>query len=370
MSHPVLEKDINDLFGQLIAQNGNTAPATQPTTEPTVPVNQPPVVPVTTAQPQVPTATVPNVEPTAQTAPVVPATPTTVDLDAVVSNWDSPEPVSSEPVVPVTAPVQTTTNDLFEVAKVLNLGEIKSKEEFVRAAQELKAKADSLGVLPDDLAKAVEIAKLGGNYLEFLNVSVIDWASQDPVVLYENYVIDRYTKDGKVDSEKVDKLLDRMDEDEKELRGLELQNQYMAIQNQQKQNIEQQARASRTQFESEVKRAVDSMDAIAGFKLSPNHKTEILKDILSGADLKHNDLRSRVEALALRKYWGKMDEYRKTQIKNATAKQMLDEATFPKLTSTTQPASPDSKSAEPLWMGYLKEIEQRNASNTMNRNLR
>jgi hypothetical protein len=361
---PALETGFNDVISQMMAHNAKVNPTNDTIIDPTNPFNTPPAVPTLETTASTPAPATPNAVPAA--APVVaipPAAAPVVDFNAMVEDWDSSttqasaQPTSPAPTTPVNSIAEINYSD---IAKELSLGEIKTKDEFIRAAQELKKKANSLGELPSDLSKAVEIAKLGGNYLEYLNVSVVDWEGQDPVVLYENYVIDRYTnKEGMVDSTKVDKLLDTLSDEEKELRGRELQNQYVGIQQQQKQRIEYDARQAKANFEQGLKQAMDSVDNIAGFKLSPNHKTEIFNEILSGADLKHNDLRSRVEAAALRKYWTKMDDYRKTQIKNSTLKQTLDEATFPRLNSTSSVAAPEAAKAEPLWKSYLDELTKR-----------
>lgn len=353
----LLSKETDDIFARMMQINDQnkqgtiTEPQTPPVATP-APVGQVPATPAS-----------PNVDIPAATAPTPTQAPVAqVDLNAVVDEWDTPVTASATPEPqPATTPVPTTVlPDFSEIAKVLNLGEGKSKDEVIRAAQELKQKAESIGTLPEDLAKAVEIANIGGNYLEYLNVTSVDWAKEDPIVLYENYIIDRFSDEqGNVNTDKVDSLLDKMDENEKELRGRELQSQYIMLQKQQKQNIESQAMQKKAQFEQSVKSALDAFDNVAGFKLSPSHKAELYKEIVSGNDLRHNDLKSRVEMAALRKYWSKMDEYRKTQIKNATLRQTLEEATFPKLNSSSSPAAPTNASNKYGIDDYVKELEQR-----------
>lgn len=355
----LLEKDFNDTLAQMMQVNQQVNAPTNP--QPPVSTHVAVNAPVGTPEP--PKVDVPVVAATA--TPVAPVAPV-IDLNAVVDEWDN-LPAASAPVdiTPSPTPVQSTNlPDFTEMAKVLNLGEFKSKEELVKAAQELKQKAESLGALPSDLAKAVEIANLGGNYLEYLSIGTVDWAKEDPIVLYENYVIDRFSdENGNVNTDKVDEFLDHMNESEKELRGRELQSQYIMIQKQQKQTIEMQAQQAKAQFEQGLRSAIDSVDNIAGFKLSPSHKAELYKEITSGADLKHNDLKSRVEMAALRKYWTKMDEYRKTQIKNATLRQTLEEATFPKLNSSTTVAAPETQSNRYTPEDYIKDLAKQRGFN-------
>lgn len=331
----VLQNELDGLFGQLTAQNNP-----QPPVE--VPGTVAPVVAQTPATPVVPTLEAP--------APVE-APP--IDLDAVIDSWDSTptEQVTPAPVVP-----QPTVNHLSELAKALN---VQKEDEILKVVEAYKQKAETLDRVPEDLGKALEIAKDGGDYLEYLKISVVDWSKEDPITLYENYVIDQYTDPATklVDTEKVDKLLDRIEDDEKEFRGRELQKTYVNFQAQRKFAIENDARAQKQKFETTLRQAVDSVDNIAGFKLTSSHKAELFNYIMSGQDLRPQDLQARVVDAGLKKYWGKMDNFRKDQIKNATTRQMLESTTFPKLNSTSTPSQIDGKPPKYGMEEYIKELE-------------
>lgn len=277
---------------------------------------------------------VPTPEPTPAPVAVTPAVK--VDVDALVDSWDSeqaqtpvtPVPVASAPPV-VTPTVETSSMVLSELAKVLGKDNI-SREEAIKVVQEIKSKVEDFSTLPPNLVKAVEIARSNGNYLEYLGVNVIDWSKEDPVILYENYIEDQLRdQTGQVDYERVDKFLDKIDEDEKELRGRELQRQYINAQAQQKAYYEAQAKAEKSQFENTLRRTLDSLDKIADFKLSPSHKEELFSDIVSGRDLKETDLQTRVFNAFVKKYFTKLDAFRKTQIRNSVKKEILDEVTVP-----------------------------------------
>ena len=121
--------------------------------------------------------------------------------------------------------------------------------------------------------------------------------------------------------------------------------------------IENEARQNKQRFEQSLRSAVDSIDNIAGFKLTPTHKAELYNYVLSGQDLKPNDLQARVIDAGLKKYWTKMDNFRKTQIKNATQRELLDATTFPKLNSTSTPVAPDEPNKKYGVSDYIKELE-------------
>lgn len=296
------------------------------------------------------------VEPADKPTPVEPTAPQ-VDVDAIVDNWDS----GTQPAESSTA--NQPTVDFSDIAKVLGNAEIKTKEDLVKVVSDYKTKQEELekrvNSIPTDLGKAIEIANLGGNYLEYLGVSQIDWSKEDPVSLYENYVIDRSAdKDGNVDFDKVNEYLDNIPETEKEIRGKELQAQYMNYQLQTKASIEAAARNERAKFEGELQTALSKTDNIAGFKLSQAHKDELFRDISSGADLKPVSMEERVFLAFLKKHFKKVDEYRKTQIRNATLRETLAEATMPNIKPTAAPVAP------PATKGYsfddlIKDLDKK-----------
>jgi len=332
----VLQSELDGLLGQLAAQNNPQPPVTETA----------PVTSVVEPAPATPVASTPA-------APAPAPVDAPIDLDAVIDSWDS-TPVESVTTAPV-AP-QPTVNHLSELAKVLN---VQKDEEILKVVEAYKQKAQVLEAIPEDLGKALEIAKDGGDYLEYLKISVVDWSKEDPITLYENYVIDQYTDPNTklVDTEKVDKLLDRIDDDDKELRGKELQRSYMNFQSQRKNAIENDARAQKQKFETTLRQAVDAVDNIAGFKLTSSHKAELYNYIMSGQDLRPQDLQARVIDAGLKKYWGKMDNFRKDQIKNATTRQMLESTTFPKLNATSTPSQIDGKPKQYGMEDYIKELE-------------
>lgn len=342
MAQTVLQTEMDSLYAQLSAQNN-------PTQSPVVDQTQPPVDITLTAPVVATPAQAPQV-----TQPVVDVSP--IDLDALVDTWDTLE-ASAAQVAQVT-PAAPVINYLSELAKVLN---VQKDDEVLQAVEKYKQKAEVFDKVPETLSKALEIAKDGGDYLEYLNVSVVDWSKEDPITLYENYVIDQYTdpQTKTVDVERVDKLLDRIEDDEKELRGKDLQRQYINFQAQRKAGIEFEARQTKQRFEQSLKQAVDGIDNIAGFKLTPAHKTELYNFVLSGQDLKPNDLQARVVDAGLKKYWSKMDTFRKSQIKNATKRELLEQTTFPKLNTTGQLTNVSAPAEKYGISDYIKELETR-----------
>jgi hypothetical protein len=355
MNEQSIQTELSDLIGQMVTQsttNNATPEPTSVTPEPT------PVVPAVPAPNVAAPAVTPDSGVDVSTAPQI-------DVDAVIDSWDSATTAVPNQTTATAAPVAvpqvptpspTSALEISELAKVLHKESFISKDEALRELESKVRQAELISSLPEPVQKAMEIAALGGNYLEYLGVSQTDWMKEDPITLYENYVEDQYVgADGRVDIEKVDKLLDKMDDDEKELRGRELQRQYVNYQAQQKARYENQARSDRYNFEQSVRKAVDAMDNIANFKLSPSHKEELYSYVVSGQDLKQPDVNQRLVNAFITKNWGKIDNFRKQQIKNSTLKKLIDEVTVPVITPVGQAPTPQGNSGFSL-DDYVKQM--------------
>ncbi len=331
MANQLLEDEITNMFGKLIQSQ-------QPISEPQAPAEVGQGTPDVIVPPSVvPQLATPAATPVVPVTPSVQEAPTRVDVDSIVADWDT----EIAPEIPNTlvAPVQQTPSPIIsELVKVLNA---QKEDDVLGLVEQYKQKAETFNKVPADLQKAMEIANQGGNYLEYLKVSVVDWAKEDPITLYENYVIDQYTdpKTGMVDAERVDKILDKIDDDDKELRGKDLQRQYVTYQNQRKNQIEFEAKQQKDVFERSLKTAIDATDNISNFKLTPAHKAELYSYIMSGQDVQQKSIQERVLDAGRKKYGSKMESFWKTQVKNATQRQMLEQATFPKLNATSTPAN-------------------------------
>jgi len=346
-----IQNELNDLLNKF-AKNSFSQPQAADPFAPVLDTTGNPIEPV------VPAAVPPNVEPAPApvaatiTEPVVPAPAPTNLFD----NWDTDEP--AEPVTTATPDVTPTPAfDFTEVAKVLGKENLKAKEEVLAAVEELKQKAELLTQTPEDLVKAMEIAKSGGNYLEYLQVSVVDWSKEDPIVLYENYVEDQFYSPATqlVDYEKVDKVLETMSDEEKEFRGRELQKQYMVHQKQQKDFILQQTNARRAQFEQSVRQVVNELKDINEFVVTPAKKQELLEYVLTGQDLQENDVRSRVVNAFIKKNFQAIDKFMKTKVRNATQRELLQEAQIPEIKPSSTP-TPAASTKQYSISDYITEL--------------
>lgn len=321
------------------------APAASTPAEPVEPVAEPkePVEPVEPSDDnQVEPQNVDDLE------DVVPAEPVEPEL---IDDWDSDSISDPDPQKPVNDEVY------LELGKAVGLEEIKSKDELINRVKELKEgvekaneeKKSLLESIPEDLVKAVELAKQNGDYLSYLGVSSVDYSKVDPIDLYEAYVEDSLANpDGTVDYDKVDEYLDSLSDVDKELRGKQLKAQYIETQNQKKVYLQAQAEESRIRKERLVKEAVDKLNVVNGFKVSPSHKQELYNDLVSDPlkDYRKGnslDYEKMVKDRFIVKYYEKLDRFRQTQIKNGVKREMLNEITNPQITKPGTVAAPEKK---------------------------
>lgn len=348
-----IQTELNDILAKFAKDS-----ISQPQIDPFTPADGDPVI---TPPSPAPAAASVNAPPAPATAPstVVPPTPVAQSVDTF-EDWEG-EPTQPAAVPSSTEPITTPVQpDFSEIAKVLGKEDVKEKEAVIAAVNELKQRAEQLQSAPEDLVKAIEIAKLGGNYLEYLQVSVVDWAKEDPLVLYENYVEDQFydANTGLVDYEKVDKILEGMTDEEKEFRGKELQKQYVAYQQTQKRAIQEQASIKRNQFEQSVRQVVNELNDVNGFAISPTKKAELLEYVLSGADLKESDVKSRVINAFVKQNFDKISSFLKTKVRNSTQRELLQEAQVPNIkpSDTPLPAAPTQGYS---LNDYIKELEKK-----------
>lgn len=352
--------DLQQELGGILEQfSKNSVTQPEPVAEPapaaavTEPVVEPTVMPTPTLAPS--------------TEPVAAVTPTEPVVDSKIDDWDAdvqPEPVATPP--------PTSTFDFSEMGKALGTEEIKTKEDLVSYISKVKSEAESaksgLSDLPQELTRAVELAKQGGDYLSYLKVAAVDYGKLDPVDVYEEYVIDRSTDpNGNVDFDKVNNFLDSIQDFDKELRGKEIIKNLQAQQIHAVKQLEDQAQKRKDQAISSVQTVLSTLEDVNGFKLKPTHKQELFDWIVSGKMMKEAffsektgeyDFSKVVKAAALLKYGEKMDAYRRQQIKNSVKRELLDDLQNPLIDKPTIAAGAEPKRGYDLG-DFVDELKNR-----------
>jgi hypothetical protein len=273
----MIDKQLNDIYSQVLAQEPIT-PVIEPTqAEPVLSQSQPAATPAPSSE----TATN-DVSVSAE--PV--ATPTTLeDKPAEGQTWDS----FIEAVKPVEA-VQSTF-DFSSLGNAIGV-EVKSQDELVnhfKSLNEQLTQAKALSYkddvsMPDEVKEVIEVAKSGGDYLAMLDVLSVDYSKEDPTVLFETEVAELfYNQDGSFREDEYNEYLDSLLPADKLMRGKSIQRELMQIQAQKRNEIKQKALHEKAVQIESVKRALDGMDKVNGFEVTPAIKGQMYNDFASGA---------------------------------------------------------------------------------------
>lgn len=307
-----------------------------------------------------PAQTAPEVVPAKSETPSEPITPVEPVVVTEPEEWD-------EPVPQVAVPSTTTIPDFdyLELGKSTGLGEIKTKDELVSKVKELQTKA--LDGVPDNLKKAIELAKQGGDYLSYLKVSQVDYNAYDPVELFKT---DLYNRVKTLNPQATKEELETRFQDalgtyapiQQLIEGQKIQKSYSDVQRQEALRLEQESLQRKSQADTRVKESIDKLDDVNGFKVKPHHKAamyeyitsgQLQKDLFSESGYNYEAL---VEIAFQRKYGKKANEFLWNKAKTASKKEIVQELTNPQIEKPTSPLQTEVKevSAMKSWLEQLR----------------
>jgi hypothetical protein len=267
--------------------------------------------------------------------------------------------------------VVTTTPEAFDFQSLIkDMGaEVKTKDELVLKFKELnKTPEDPFKGLPDNLRKAVEFAKQGGDFLQLLKVSQVDYSQIDPVVLYENQIRQQIT-----DQAKAQEYLDSLSPLAKEVEGQRLKTQYIQWQESQEKSLlaDLQNKATldlarKAENEQRLRETVNKVDSIEGFKVKSGEKEKFIKEVTDGSltrelfmdDRGNFDYGKMFRVRFLAKHFDSIQKHYGERIKNATKREVVEGLTNAEVQiSSVRPEGEPQKFDSPLdhWISVSRE---------------
>lgn len=355
---------VQDDLSAILADFAKSTLSSEPTPEVApaateAPKNEAPAPEPVSAASTTPEVVEPKAEPTNPEA--------TKEEDGLFSDWDTPSEVKAETTTATTLPDEV----LGELGKVLGIEKVSSKAELVTAISQLKAEAekakgpDATEIQPE-LLKAIEISKKGGDYLEYLKVTSVDYSKADPVALYEDYVIDQLTDaNGQVDEDQVNDYLDNMKDSEKKLKGIELQKRLVYEQQRKAADIVAEATRKKEEQDAKLRAALGHLQDVDGFKVSDSHRKEVfgwvtgkmMKDLFYDQNGELDPVK--VAKVGFRNlYYEKLDAYQKNKIKNATKREVYADITNAQITTPSSPTNPTTKKGYDI-SDYISSLEEK-----------
>lgn len=313
-----------DPFDELLiknAGNGEETPIEETPAEPPVveEIEETPVIPEETPV-ENPDEVIEEDTPAAEETPVEEVEE---EAELVFDDWDVVEE-TEEPEVADSA--VTVLSDLgFEG---LTVEQAKAKIKELQDAEQV----DPLAAVPDNLKKAIELAKQDGDWLQFLSINQVDYSSIDNDVLLANSLVPYFTDaEGNLDREGLDDYMDDMPEVDKNIRAKQLKSDLIRSQEMESQRIEAEAAQRRVEADRELKAALDRTEEIRGLKLKPAHKKKIYEGVSTGQMIQEMffdksgkmDMNKVIDHYFNHLYGKQADTYMKQRITSTTKKDML-----------------------------------------------
>lgn len=275
--------------------------------------------------------TAPQVETEKVSPPTeVQSAPRKVEEPPVLENWD--KSVKDEPKT-TTEPAITPEPYHVQIAKKVGI-ELKDEDDLIA-----KLKADPYEGVPNNLKKAVELAKKQGDFLSLLKVSQVDYSQIDPVGLYEADILGKAA-----DKQAAKEYLDSISPIQKQIEGDRLKQNYIYQQKMQEQELfraadaeKAQAVAVRAQAETQLQEALNKTESIdvAGYKLKleSKHKRQLAENLKSSEFWNDNryktpkgyDIERKVRDEFLTANWDTVQQFLQERVKTATLKEIQQE---------------------------------------------
>lgn len=246
----------------------------------------------------------PVVEPVEPVEPVVEPVEPVVDTPVTEPVVDTPvtDPIV-EPIVEPTADKEWSSEDplIEEGTSVADEGELitslsdKFKLEFNKdetknidsVLSKIESKiedgvSDYLEGIPDQLKKAVELAKEGVDYQDYLNVNKVNYDDFSDVDLYANSVSDYFTNDkGEVDSDALQSHIDALSDVDIKIKGDQVRKSLNSAQEQATQKIINDSNQRKADSEKGISKALEGFDEVEGFKVSQFQKEQIKSSVVN-----------------------------------------------------------------------------------------
>jgi hypothetical protein len=259
--------------------------------------------------------------------PVEPTGP--IDLDSI-----DPDPTDTPPIV------DNAPNDVFaDLSKAVGI-EAKSQEDIINAFTQLREERDALkenpsqddSNIPDPLKKAIELAKDGQDYREYLGIASIDYNQLDAGELYTQYIA---SQNPDASQDDIRDYIESMPSMEFKLKAGEYKQGLVNNHEQRKAQIEAQAAQSRRDNLQKLESNLKDFNEVAGFKVKESDKKQIY-DMIANNEIANAlfydrdgnvDYKAVGELAFFKQHKDKITKFIRQDERNATKRQMLDSIT-------------------------------------------
>jgi hypothetical protein len=338
----------------------------------------------------------PPKEPVAQK--VEPEKPAEIKNPDETNRTEKPEDIvqwdDDVPDAPNSTPQSDEKIDYKKLGSALQL-EINSEADLVKTVKErfeklsTLEKTSNLEGVPDILKQTLEVAKKGGDWVQYAGVSAVDFSKFEPIDLFERDYerLNSYrfkNPDGTIDIDKLDLELDSIADGVKAMHGEQIKAKLVAEQNYRKNQIIAEATAQQEKFQKSLAEATTGLSKALpsesfGIVIEPKHSSHLYEGITKGTLIKKHlgdidpSILSKLDASKLAKTlaiaeWGeKISQFRYKQGEVAGKKALLQSSQNVQITPVSSPPAPEVKVDTPpptsteLLMRQQQNIKPKNS---------
>lgn len=288
-----------------------------------------------------------------------------------VSDWDEQEESNT---------LEEETEVYKDIGKAIGI-EVESKDTLISEFQAIKSENEQLKAkveetssyddIPEDLKKAIEIAKSGGDYDEYLELSQVDYSkiSDEELLLSQ---VRSYFPEGEDGDDEAREWLDSMTTAEQKIQAgrlrRTLEDEKQKAKQEKLEAIENESRAKEEFVKAEkqkLRKTVDSIESISDFKLTKSHKSRIFEDISNGKIAEKlfgvngdgsANYQKMAETYFKTVYFDKIVDYLKSKSGNEAKKRVLQETSNANVNSNgSQAISNEGKDGLDLLINSFKQ---------------
>lgn len=246
----------------------------------------------------------------------------------------------------------STTEEVVESIK----GKINSLNEKIEELSSL----DPLSGVPNELKKAVDIAKTGGDYSAYLGVSTVNYDAYSDYDLYVESVAEHFINpDNTLDKERLEEYVNKLTDDQIRIEGSKIRRELKGRQEQAVGQIENDSRAAKEKFEADIKTALNKFNEVDGFKLQAHHKDGLFKDFQENNVINNMfytngqlDPDKAITNWFRAKYFDKISKFYESNARSSATKKVIDTMTEPDLKTN----SASSIVGEPVVESHLDKL--------------
>jgi len=214
----------------------------------------------------------------------------------------------------------------------------------------------------DDLKAANDLAKSGGDWKQYLNISSTDWDQIDDTTL----VVEMKLRDVFGDNvEAMQEHLQKMGEYEIKIQGNQIREGLKADQQAKMQAIQKKAEDKQREINNQIKNTLDNVNEMYGVKLTPALKSQMYKEITSPGGLinkifydKNGNLNPKaiISTAFAASNMKMIMQVNMNRYMNKGKEQLLNEVSNPKTKNNGEFSNPNSKPKSALdgFMDHLK----------------